>query len=178
MAEKDDTGFWRRGGFWGKGKMAVRVSCLCLRRTREKARGRSRERRIGWRSCRSWSPNLVDFRAYCWPLPDRCSPRRPCLAQSLPWVLPEFPAWPVNASPACSFPGDGYALAGCGGGVTAPGWGGAQSWILGTRPYDLASPFFVLDFLGSISRSARGHRSLSRRGSSSGGSRCWFSNVV
>lgn len=35
-------------------------------------------------------------------------------------------------------------MAGCGGGVTAPGWGGAQSWILETHPYDLASPFFVL----------------------------------
>ena len=31
---------------------------------------------------------------------------------------------------------------------SAPGWGGAQSCVLDTHPYNLSSPFLVLSFFG------------------------------
>ena len=60
--------------------------------------------------------------------------------------------------------------------VMDPPWRGVGlgncSWLgrgpivhFGYSPVRFSSPFFVLDFWGLVSRSARGHRSLSRRGS-------------
>lgn len=47
-----------------------------------------------------------------------------------------------------------------------------RTLLVPTHPYDLASPFLVLDLFGSVSRNASGHSSRSRRGPRNGGSRC------
>lgn len=97
--------------------MAVRVDCLCLRRTKGKAEGRFREKGSGD------APTRLGHRI--------SAISGPSVGRSLTGVArgtlaaaisasgpPRIPSWgpdarPVDRSPACSFPGDGCAAGYC-----------------------------------------------------------------
>lgn len=111
--------------------MAVRVDCLCLRRTRGKAEGRFREKgsgdaptRLGHRISAISGPSVG--RSLTGVAPGTLAA---AISASGP---PRIPSWgpvagPVDRSPARSFPGDG-----CAAGVLRPGGAGPSHafWIL------------------------------------------------
>lgn len=111
--------------------MAVGVDCLCLRRTRGKAKGRSRQNgsgdapsRLGHRISAISGPSVG--RSLTGVAPGTLAA---AISASGP---PRIPSWgpvarPGDQNPACSFLGDGYAA-----GVLRPGGAGRSRafWIL------------------------------------------------
>lgn len=120
--------------------MAVGVDCLCLRRTRGKAKGRSRDNgsgnppaRLGLRILAISGPSVGGS------LTGVASGALAAAASAS--GPPRIPSWgsvarPVDRRPARLFPGDAYARR-----RTVPERGGVLWCILDTPECNLASPF-------------------------------------
>lgn len=121
--------------------MAVGMDCLCLRRTRGKAKGRSQEKgsgdaptRLGHRISAISGPSVG--RSLTGVAPGTVAA---AISASGP---PRIPSWgpvarPAHRSPARSFPGDDYAA-----GVQRPGGAGPDRAFFGYSSIQLSLPPF------------------------------------